>query len=156
MEAKKEIIQIETFYEYGKDKELEHVEIRVHIDGEIVHMQRMNPLMYRLDNSPIQQFLSWVKGDGRRDKKLEDYWKEVRYSVNNRKGDSWISRPVKPLEKHIGCNSSWEISLTEADRELIQKMIDAAIGRLREEEKRKQEFFKMMEDAKHGKLKDWF
>lgn len=144
MEIKKEIIQIETFFKYaeeGECKKLESIERLVRVDGEVVQRQQMSPLMYRLDNSPIQQFLSWVKGDGRRDKKLEDYWKEVRYSVDNRKGYSWISRPVKPLEKHIGCNSSWDISLTEADRELIQKMIDAAIGRLREEEKTEARIF---------------
>lgn len=127
MEAKIEIIQIETFYEYGKDKELEHVEIRVHIDGEIVHTQRMNPLMYRLDNSPIRHFLSWIKGD--RIKKTEDYARR---------------------------NPSWEITLTEADRELVQKMIDRETKRLREEEKQRRELLKMIEDAKHGKTKGWF
>lgn len=101
MEIKKEIIQIETFFKYaeeGECKKLESIERLVRVDGEVVQRQQMSPLMYRLDNSPIQQFLSWVKGDGRRDKKLEDCWKEVRYSVDNRKGDSWISRPAKPLQ----------------------------------------------------------
>lgn len=159
MEIKKEIIQIETFFKYaeeGECKKLESIERLVRVDGEVVQRQQMSPLMYRLDNSPIQQFLSWVKGDGRRDKKLEDYWKEVRYSVDNRKGDSWISRPAKPREDYAGCDQSRKITLTEADRELVQKMVDTAIRQLREEEKRKQEFFKMIKDAEHGKLKGWF
>ncbi|WP_299087744.1 hypothetical protein [uncultured Bacteroides sp.] len=69
MEAKKETIQIETFFKYaeeGVNKKLESIERLVRVDGEVVQRQQMNPLMYRLDNSPIQQFLSWVKGDGSR------------------------------------------------------------------------------------------
>lgn len=57
---------------------------------------------------------------------------------------------------YAGCDSSREITLTEADRELIQKMIDKEIMQLREEEKRKQEFLKIMEDVKSGKHRGWF
>lgn len=131
MEVKREVIQIETFFKYaeeGEGKRLESIERLVRVDGEVVQRQQMSPLMYRLDNSPIRHFLSWIKGDGRRDKKPEDYWKEVRASVDDRKKlASWLNRPSKSCEEYAEGSPSKGITLTEVDRRLVQKMINAAL-----------------------------
>lgn len=144
MKVKRETIRIETFFKYtgeGKDEKLAYIERLAYVGDEIVYTQRMSSRMCKLDNSPIKHFLSWIKGLY---ENPEDYWKEVRATVDDReRNDS---------DKYAECDPCWKITLTEADRELIQKMIDTETKRLREEEKRKQEFLKTIEDAKKGKI----